>query len=136
MFSGFGNPGRSYNGSETVTSKDVSLNLSEVLKDHYDPELAMTKLAEVHNWLKEDMSEEERAKLRWKQAYNLTTWEEFPGEIVSASNVILSRLGIKSGGGNNSDAVQEAKAMRGMVRRKSSLLLSETDKSGLSESDE
>eukprot|EP00566_Odontella_aurita_P005356 CAMPEP_0113546118 /NCGR_PEP_ID=MMETSP0015_2-20120614/11632_1 /TAXON_ID=2838 /ORGANISM="Odontella" /LENGTH=618 /DNA_ID=CAMNT_0000446545 /DNA_START=8 /DNA_END=1864 /DNA_ORIENTATION=+ /assembly_acc=CAM_ASM_000160 len=111
-----GNPGRSF---------DESVDLTEALKDHYDPELAKSKLVEVHNWLKKDasMTDEDKAERGWKQAYNLTTWEEFPGEVVSASNVLLSRMGIKKGGGNKKEAVEEAKSMRGIVRRKSSLIL-------------
>ena len=62
-----GNPGRSF---------DDSVDLNEALKDHYNPGLAKKKLVEVHNWLKSDasISEEEKNKLGWKQAYNLTTW--------------------------------------------------------------
>lgn len=62
-----GNPGRSY---------DNSVDLTEALKDHYNPELAKKKLREVHEWLKSDasISEDEKNKLGWKQAYNLTTW--------------------------------------------------------------
>jgi len=101
------------------------VDLTEALSNHYDPELAKSKLVEVHNWLKKDatLSEGEQAKLGWKQAYNLTTWEEFPGEVVSISNVILSRIGLKSGGGNSEGAVKEAKIMRGIVRRSSLLSL-------------
>lgn len=113
-----GNPGRGY---------DESVDLTEALKNHYDPELAISKLVEVHNWLKKDTSltEGEKAKLGWERAYNLTTWEEFPGEVLTVSGVLLSRLGIKSGGGNSEDAVEEAKVMRGIVRRASSLMVSE-----------
>jgi hypothetical protein len=113
--SNFGNPGRSY---------DEKSNIREALKDHYDPELAMSKIVEVHNWLKKDASysDDEKKGLGWNRAYNLTTWEEYPGEIISISNVLLSRVGLKSGGGNNKEAVEEAKVMRGIVRRSSSLL--------------
>ena len=128
--------------------------MTEALKDHYNPELAKKKLREVHEWLKSDasISEDEKNKLGWKQAYNLTTWgklqktayhlsytvnvlyryityplfvlstEEFPGEVISVSNVLLSRMGIKSGGGNQKDAVAEASGLRGAVRRRSSLV--------------
>lgn len=104
-----GNPGRGY---------DESVDLVEALKNHYDPELAISKLVEVHNWLKKDsqLTEEEKAKLGWKKAYNLTTWEEFPGEGLTVFGVILARLGIKRGGGNREDAAEEAKVMRGKVR--------------------
>ena len=109
-----GNPGRGY---------DESVDLTEALKNHYDPELAKSKLVELHNWLKKDssLSEEEMKKLGWEKAYNLTTWEEFPGEIVSLKSVLLSRVGILNSGGNNDSATEEAKVMRGIVRRSSVL---------------
>ena len=118
MFSNPGNPGRCF---------DDSVDLTEVLKNHYDPEQAKAKIAEVHNWLNKTntLSDEDKAKLGWKQAYNLTTWEEFPGEVISISNVILSRIGLKSGGGNAADAVKEAKSMRETVKRRSSVLSDE-----------
>ena len=113
-----GNPGRGY---------DESVDLTEALKNHYYPELAISKLVEVHNCLKKDTSltKGDKAKLGWERAYNLTTWEEFPGEALTVSGVILSRLGIKSGGGNSEDAAEEAKVMREIVRRASSLMVSE-----------
>jgi len=111
-----GNPGRAF---------DDSVDLTEALKDHYDPEQAKAKLQEVHDWFKADaakISEEEKEKLGWKQAYNLTTWEEFPGEVVSVSNVLLGRMGLKSGGGPSKTVKAEAVSMRGLVRRRSSLM--------------
>lgn len=73
LFSSFGNPGRSY---------DPTVDLTEALKDHYNPELAKQKLAEVHEWLNKDakFTDEERAEKGWGRAYNLTTWGEFPGK--------------------------------------------------------
>ena len=110
-----GNPGRAF---------DESIDLTEALKNHYNPDLAKSKLVEVHNWLCKDtnISDNEKLRLGWKKAYNLTTWEEFPGEVISVSNVILSRMGIKSGGGNADGAKEEAGVMRGKVRKSSSSL--------------
>jgi hypothetical protein len=112
-----GNPGRFY---------DDKVNLTEALKHHYDPELAIAKLVEVHNWLKKGsiLSDKEKEELGWTQAYNLTTWEEYPTEIITVSRILLARMGIMSGGGNSEVAVEEARLMRGVVRRKSSLVLS------------
>lgn len=58
------------------------MDLTEALKDHYNPELAKQKLTEVHEWLKKDgkLTDEERAAKGWNRAYNLTTWGEFPGK--------------------------------------------------------
>lgn len=111
-----GNPGRSF---------DDSIDLTEALKDHYDPEQVKAKLQEVHDWFKADaakISDVEKEKLGWKQAYNLTTWEEFPGEVVSVSNVILGRMGLKGGKGPSKTVKKEAVSMRGLVRRRSSLM--------------
>merc|ERR1712127_14258 len=117
-FSSTGNPGRSL---------DEAVDLTEALSKHYDPKLVKSKLAELHDWLKNDdtPTKEERAALGWKQAYNLTAWEEFPGEVLTVSNVLLARMGLKGKGGNKDEAVEEAKVMRGIVRRTSSLLLVE-----------
>lgn len=111
-----GNPGRAF---------DDSVDLTEALKDHYDPELVKAKLQEVHEWFKADaakLTEEEKVKRGCKQAYNLTTWEEFPGEVISVSNVLLGRMGLKSGGGPTKNVTAEAVNLRGIVRRTSSLL--------------
>lgn len=113
-----GNPGRSF---------DDSIDLTEALKDHYDPEQVKAKLQEAHDWFKADaakISDEEKEKLGWKQAYNLTTWEEFPGEVVSVSNVLLGRMGLKGGTGPSKTVKKEAVSMRGLVRRRSSMMSS------------
>lgn len=112
-----GNPGRFF---------DSAVDLTEALKHHYDPELATLKIAEVHKWLKKDtiLSDLEKEDLGWKKGYNLTTWEEFPGDLATAgsmfglmSKILLSRAGIVSAGGNSEDAVKEAEVMRGIVSR-------------------
>ncbi|KAL7504236.1 hypothetical protein ACHAXN_002238 [Cyclotella atomus] len=108
-----GNPGRSF---------DATVDLSEALKDHYNPELAKQKLAEVHEWLNKDakITDEERAAKGWSRAYNLTTWGEFPGEVVSISNVLLGRMGLRTIGGPTKAAADESEQMREVVRRRSS----------------
>ena len=68
-----GNPGRGF---------DESVDLTEALKEHYNPELALMKLKEVHGFLRKgsDLSDDQRKKLGWQEAYNLTTWKEFAGD--------------------------------------------------------
>ena len=121
-----GNPGRFF---------DETVDLAEALKNHYDPQLVRLKLAEVHKWLKKDtnLSDTEKDELGWKKGYNLTTWEEFPGDLSTAksssgliSKILLARAGIVSAGGNIEDAVAEADVMRGIVRR-SSLVFSSVE---------
>ena len=113
-----GNPGRCF---------DPSVDLTEALKNHYNPELVKSKIAEVHAWLNKDSSLTEEEKIGWKRAYNLTTWEEFPGETLTISAILLSRMGLKNTGGNNTNATKEAKVMRGIVRRSSIMELQSTD---------
>lgn len=143
QFSNAGNPGRSY---------DPTVDLTQALKDHYNPELVKKKLAECHEWLNKDakFTDEERTQRGWSQAYNLTTWGEYPGmfsrrcssitaffhlflnacissllfrsgEIVSVSNVLLGRMGLRDIGGPTEHAAQESQQMRGVVRRLSSV---------------
>lgn len=71
-----GNPGRSY---------DATVDLTEALKDHYNPELVKQKLAEVHGWLNKDakITDQDRAEKGWSRAYNLTTWGQFPGKTLT-----------------------------------------------------
>ena len=58
------------------------MDLTDALKDHYNPELVKQKLAECHEWLKKDskFTDDERTIKGWNRAYNLTTWGEFPGK--------------------------------------------------------
>lgn len=102
QFSPRGNPGRSYDGSTDLT---------EALKNHYDPELALKKIKETHEWLKvdKDFDDMELEKMNWKKGYNLTPWTQMPGEIDTraVNKVILQcatggRLGISKTGPGDS----------------------------------
>ena len=86
-YSNAGNPGRAY---------DASVDLTEALKDHYNPELAKQKLAECHEWLNKDVkfTDEERAEKGWSRAYNLTAWGEFPGTFQITAKQFLFSLGL------------------------------------------
>lgn len=107
-----GNPGRSF---------DESVDLTEALKDHYNPKLALKKLKEVHDWLKRSntINEDQREERGWQKAYSLTPWKEFPGDI-TVSAVIGGRLctmaGLATGTGPSTEAQVEAKTMRELVR--------------------
>jgi len=69
-----GNMGRSY---------DENVDLTKALENHFDPSLALDRIRQTHEWLKEPMSDEELANRGWKKGYNLTVWEEMPGELDS-----------------------------------------------------
>lgn len=83
------NAGRPYN-------KDV--DLTEALRDHYDPDLVERKMIELDGWLRDDddgPTEEERKARGWDEAYSLTVWEEFPGAPnpnISATKVLLQNM--------------------------------------------
>merc|ERR1711935_50412 len=82
-----GNMGRAY---------DETVDLTKALAKHYNPELALERIKQVHEWLKSETpkSPEELGKLGWKKAYNLTVWTEMPGELDSRAltRVLLQNL--------------------------------------------
>mmetsp|Transcript_23631 Transcript_23631/g.57945 ORF Transcript_23631/g.57945 Transcript_23631/m.57945 type:complete len:635 (+) Transcript_23631:103-2007(+) len=97
-----GNLGRAY---------DPEVDLTKALEKHYNPELALERIKQVHEWLKDEArkSDEELAELGWHKGYNLTVWEEMAGELDSraVSRVMLQvttggRMGIvKTGPGQS-----------------------------------
>jgi len=81
-----GNPGRCFDGS---------IDIVEVLKDHYNPELAKERIMETIELLGGDakFTDEDRKKHDAEVAYDLSSWEDFPGrENVSFSAVIKQML--------------------------------------------
>jgi len=72
-----GNMGRSY---------DKSIDLTKALANHYNPSLALKRIQQTHEWMtmKEPLSE-------WKKGYNLTVWEEMPGEL-DATPATMTRV--------------------------------------------
>jgi len=109
----------SFNAGRPYSKK---IDLTEALKDHYDPELVKQKMEELDGWLRVDgtLTEEERNARGWDEAYSLTVWEEFPGAEISASKVLLQnmtggRMGI-SGTGPNRRASGLANSLRSSYR--------------------
>ena len=99
MYSNPGNSGRSY---------DSSIDLTETLRNHYNPTLALEKLAEVHSWLNKDrtFTDEELVERGWNSAYDLQTWDIYPGDDVTATQVVLQtvtrgRFGVSSKGASD-----------------------------------
>ena len=74
------NAGRSYDGK---------FDLNKALENHYNPELVMKKLKEVHDILGKDNtpetghSDEDLERMGYAKGYNLTAWMEIPGEMDS-----------------------------------------------------
>jgi len=112
-----GNSGRGFQPDQDFT---------DVLKDHYNPELAKEKIAETHRWLKkgskETFTQEERTAMGWEEAYSLTVWEEFAGDpsFISPAKVILQNLSGGWFGINNSrdrkQSLSKAKSLRSSIR--------------------
>merc|ERR1712228_206764 len=95
-----------------------NVDLSGALTKHFESDSVKAKLAECHEWLtskKDELSAEERKERGWDEAYNLTVWEEFPGQPtisgVLLQNVTGGRMGI-SGTGPSKQSSEEAKNMR------------------------
>ena len=66
-----GNPGRAF---------DESVNLANILGNHYNPALAQERIKECHNLLKKSVakpSTEEMKNNGWDAAYDLRQWREF-----------------------------------------------------------
>ena len=77
-----GNPGRCF---------DDSIDIVEVLKDHYNPELAKERIMETIELFGADakFTDEDRKKHDAELAYDLSSWEDFPGrENMSVKSVI------------------------------------------------
>ena len=75
---------------------DPKFDLSDALKNHYNPTLVMKKITECQSWLSKttNFTEDELKYKGWNGAYDLRTWEIHPGEFPSASDVLLQNLSI------------------------------------------
>lgn len=119
------NKKKCFNPGNSGRSFDETVDLTEALKSHYDPELAMKKLSEIHSLMKKgnEITEAEKEERGWQQAYNLTTWQEFPGETITMSNVLMGRLNVAlgrdTGTGPSGAALNEAETMRRIIKQKS-----------------
>jgi len=107
----------------------ADVDLSDALQNHVDSESVKKKLAECHEWLyskKDELTEEERKERGWDEAYNLTVWEEHPGQPtisgVLLQNVTGGRMGI-TGTGRTRRSITEANNMRNSIRMHSSVNL-------------
>lgn len=82
---------------------DPEVDLTKALEKHYNPELALERIKQVHEWLKDETpkSDEELEKLGWKKAYGLDVWEPMCGDLdsrafqkVMLQNLTGGRMGI------------------------------------------
>lgn len=67
---------------------------TEALKNHYNPDILKSKMAETHEWLAstKSMTNTERQERGWDVAYDLRVWESFPGDSPTIPGVVLSAL--------------------------------------------
>mmetsp|Transcript_21172 Transcript_21172/g.29938 ORF Transcript_21172/g.29938 Transcript_21172/m.29938 type:complete len:621 (+) Transcript_21172:81-1943(+) len=108
-----GNIGRAY---------QPNVDLTEALKDHYDPELVKKKIAEAHQYLtskKGEMSDEERQAKGFEEAYNLTVWVDFCGDMntMTATKVMLQSLTGGYFGINNTSERRSSQAAAATLRQ-------------------
>mmetsp|Transcript_16396 Transcript_16396/g.18692 ORF Transcript_16396/g.18692 Transcript_16396/m.18692 type:complete len:633 (+) Transcript_16396:125-2023(+) len=95
-------------------SFDENVDLSQALKQHYNPELVMSKLREVHNWLSSkkqptlEYSDHDLSQMGFQKGYNLTVWMEVPGELDSTAlgklllqHLTGGRMGFVTGPGHS-----------------------------------
>eukprot|EP00980_Cylindrotheca_fusiformis_P020904 scaffold7925_cov101-Cylindrotheca_fusiformis.AAC.1 len=70
------NMGRAYDGA---------VDLTKALEKHYNPSLALERIKQTHEWLKdrEEKSAEEVSELEWEKAYDLSVWEPMCGDLDS-----------------------------------------------------
>mmetsp|Transcript_5968 Transcript_5968/g.8764 ORF Transcript_5968/g.8764 Transcript_5968/m.8764 type:complete len:665 (+) Transcript_5968:23-2017(+) len=98
---------------------DSNVDLTLALSKHRNPELALEKLKECHSWLNSSngtLTDEQLEDKGWGRGYNLTVWEEFAGESITAGKVLLQavtrgRAGI-TGTGPSAKSAEEAASLR------------------------
>ena len=86
-----GNIGRCY---------DDKVDLTKALGKHYNPSLAMTKVLEMQEIFGGVLSDSHNGKEtdeRWQKGYDLTVWEEMPGEIDSRDIMKVVLQGLTGG---------------------------------------
>lgn len=109
-------------------SFDPNVDLTKALSKHYNPKLAKEKLIEAHSWLCKDttFTEEELAARGWNAAYDLQTWDIFPGTDVDPIKIVLQnitrgRYGLKDSGPSDETWLATVKAMRAMYKESANL---------------
>jgi hypothetical protein len=105
---GAGNMGRCY---------QPDFDYRPALAQHFDPEAALAKMAEVHSWLSKKANVDREA-LECEVAYDLRVWMGYPGDDVSVTGVVLQNLtfGILGcGGGPTKSAAANAAALRNFL---------------------
>lgn len=121
-----------------MRSLDDAIDLDAVLAKHYNPQLAKEKLAQVQEWLEKPLSQEERAKRGWVQAYDLRTWHEFPDTArISMSGVILQNVSggwLGAGGGPTKESKDLAIRYRESIQRMAASVSAAKGTKGSSES--
>jgi len=105
-----GNPGRSY---------DSSSDLGDAFQNHFDCPSAIRRIKETHEILTKaamTMSDSDRTKMGWDEAYDLRPWHEFPDtDRISISGVLLQNISfgfLGAGGGPTKDSLRNGSLLR------------------------
>eukprot|EP00980_Cylindrotheca_fusiformis_P025907 scaffold14866_cov59-Cylindrotheca_fusiformis.AAC.1 len=102
---------------------DGTVDLTKALEKHYNPSLALERIKQTHEWLKDrkEKSAEELSELGWEKAYDLSVWEPMCGDLDSrfVQKILLQvltggRLGIVETGPGFSTKT-EASQIRGVL---------------------
>jgi hypothetical protein len=105
-----------------MRAPDDSIDYTQVLSSHYDPELAEEKIKEVHALLGRPAkiwTAEERSKRGWEEAYDLRPWTEFPDtERMSIPGLVLQNMTagyFGNGGGPTAETVNLGQRIREFI---------------------
>lgn len=105
-----GNPGRPY---------DESVDITNALLNHYDPNSALVKVKETASLLNKTskkLSPEQKKERGWDDAYDLRPWHEYPDtQRITIPGIILQNLSggwLGIGGGPTKDDLDFASKLR------------------------
>jgi hypothetical protein len=105
-----------------MRAPDDSIDLAEILSDHFDSKLAAKRIKEVYQLLgtsENGLHKEEMRKRGWDAAYDLRPWNEFPdAKNASATKVVLANLTsglFGNGGGPTKQSIDLCAHLREVV---------------------
>ena len=104
-----------------MRAPDDSIVIADVLKGHYDPVLATTRVEEIQKLFAKGkaMGKEERTNRGLDEAYDLRPWNEFPDtDNASITSVVLQNLTrgwFGSTGGPTKNSLDLSALLRDMI---------------------
>lgn len=106
-----------------MRSLDTTMNLGDLLQNHYNPALAEQKIQEVHDLFQDStntlLSKAERRAKGWDEAYDLRPWQEFPDtDRLTSTSIVLQNLTmgyLGAGGGPSKESVHLGDQIRSTI---------------------